>query len=192
MSQVQNIVDVIGSSGALQLIGTGVAAYSDTITVFDIEEAVIQANVVFPSGADGNTLIEIQSGFQKEDGTVVDWDTIPYSQFEVPFYALTGTADATEALRLHDANGGFIVGLIGRRVTNSTNGTSAIVTAFVDSGELVLDTDIFESGNTWIFDTSYKSHLLIATPKIIRVKVTNQDSGSAITTWIQAVLSKQR
>lgn len=193
MAQMQNVVDVIGSSSSLQSVGSGLAVYSSAVTAYETEEAVIQAKVVFPSGADGNTLFEVQAGFLKEgDTTPIDWDTIAYSQFEIPFYALTGAADATEALKLHDANGGFVVGLVGRRVTNSTGSTSAIVTAFVDSGELTLDTDIFVDTNTWIFDTSYKSHLIAATPKIFRVKVTNKDSGSAITTWVQAILSKQR
>lgn len=54
-----------------------------------------------------------------------------------------GTADATEANKLHDADGGFTEDVVGKVVKNLTDDTFAIITAFVDSGELTLDTDIF-------------------------------------------------
>ena len=53
-----------------------------------------------------------------------------------------GAADATEALKLHDADGGFAAGDVGAQIWNTTDNTYALVTAFVDSGELTLDTDI--------------------------------------------------
>ena len=58
----------------------------------------------------------------------------------------TGAADATEALKLHDADGGFVAGMVGATITNTDDDTEAEITAFVDSGELTLDTDIFVSG----------------------------------------------
>ena len=58
----------------------------------------------------------------------------------------TGTADATEANKLHDADGGFTSSDVGAQVWNTTDNTYAKVTAFVDSGELTLDTDIMVNG----------------------------------------------
>ena len=57
-----------------------------------------------------------------------------------------GAADATEAFKLHDADGGFAAADVGATVWNTTDGTYAIVTAFVDSGELTLATDIMANG----------------------------------------------
>jgi hypothetical protein len=64
----------------------------------------------------------------------------------------SGTADATEANKLHDADGGFASTDVGKRIKNTTDTTYANVTAFVDSGELTLDADIFESGETYDLD----------------------------------------
>ena len=62
----------------------------------------------------------------------------------------TGTADATEASKLHDADGGFAAADVGRRVYNTTDKTKAVITGFVDSGELNLDADIMASGEAYI------------------------------------------
>lgn len=66
-----------------------------------------------------------------------------------------GTADATEADKLHDADGDFInKGVeIGSLVENITDSTSASVTAVVDSGELTLDDDIFVDGEDYRIHT---------------------------------------
>jgi len=53
-----------------------------------------------------------------------------------------GTADATEANKLHDADGGFAAGDVGKWVYNSTDYTYTTVVAFVDDGELTLAADI--------------------------------------------------
>jgi hypothetical protein len=66
----------------------------------------------------------------------------------------TSTADATEANKLHDADGGFASGDVGSYVWNSTDSTWTTVTAFVDSGELTLNDDIMASGETYFI---YKS-----------------------------------
>ncbi len=58
----------------------------------------------------------------------------------------TGTADATEANKLHDADGGFAASDVGAQVWNTTDNTYALVTAFVDSGELTLDANIMVNG----------------------------------------------
>ena len=69
---------------------------------------------------------------------------------------LTGTADATEANKLHDADGGFSSDYVGAIVLNTTDNTQAAVTAFVDSGELTLDGDIMESGEDYTL-TAWKT-----------------------------------
>lgn len=65
---------------------------------------------------------------------------------------ITGTADATQANKLHDADGGFSADDVGRSVWNTTDNTSTSVTGFVDSGELNLSADIMASGE------GYKLH----------------------------------
>jgi len=192
MSALVQNVDAIGSSSSFASIAAGTATLSGTIRCDAIEEAVINAAVVLPASPDGNPLFEIQAGYLSSDSVVV-WDTVPYRQFEIDYYTLTGAADATEALKLHDADGAFVVGLVGRKVDNTTDGTTANVTAFVDSGELTLDADIFESGETWLFKRLSKSYLLNCAPlSALRVKCTNKDTAAAITVWVNVALMKQR
>ena len=53
-----------------------------------------------------------------------------------------GVADATEANKLHDADGGFDAGMVGAVVWNTTDNTYTTVSGFVDAGELDLTADI--------------------------------------------------
>lgn len=62
---------------------------------------------------------------------------------------VSGTADATEANKLHDADGGFSADMVGATAYNTTDSTSSIITAFVDSGELTLAGDIFVITETY-------------------------------------------
>jgi len=64
----------------------------------------------------------------------------------------SGTADDTEAYKLHDADGGFVATDVGKIVHNTTDDTYAFVTAYVDAGELTLDSDIFVSGENYDLD----------------------------------------
>ena len=65
----------------------------------------------------------------------------------------SGTADATEAYKLHDADGGFSANDVGKVVKNTTDSTYTYVADYVDSGELTLDDDIFVSGENYsIYD----------------------------------------
>ena len=59
----------------------------------------------------------------------------------------SGAADLDEANKLHDADGGFSADMVGATVYNLTDGTSGKVTAYVDSGELTLDSDVFPDGD---------------------------------------------
>jgi len=60
-----------------------------------------------------------------------------------------GTADATEANKLHDADGGFEAADVGATVWNTTDNTYTTVSAFVDTGELTLADDIMVNGETY-------------------------------------------
>lgn len=64
----------------------------------------------------------------------------------------SGTADATEANKLHDADGGFVATDVGKIVHNTTDDTYTEVTAYVDAGELTLRDDIFISGENYDLD----------------------------------------
>ena len=76
------------------------------------------------------------------------WTRVPLNaesydnQNEFDTTSKLGTADATEANKLHDADGGFAAGDVGKWVYNTTDYTYTTVTAFVDSGELTLAADI--------------------------------------------------
>jgi hypothetical protein len=61
----------------------------------------------------------------------------------------SGTADATEANKLHDADGGFTADMVGATVWNTTDETYTTVSAFVDSGELTLADDIMADTETY-------------------------------------------
>lgn len=71
-----------------------------------------------------------------------------------------GTSDATEANKLHDADGGFVVGMVGSTVTQG--GDTATITGFVDSGELDIDTDIIVSGEAYTINSPVPSTILVA------------------------------
>lgn len=58
----------------------------------------------------------------------------------------SGTADATGANKLHDADGGFEASDVGRMVWNTTDNTYTTVSGFVDAGELDLTGNIMVSG----------------------------------------------
>lgn len=61
--------------------------------------------------------------------------------------AITGTADQDEANKLHDADGAFTVSMVGQVVKNTDDVTEGVITGFVDSGELDLDSDVFPDGD---------------------------------------------
>jgi len=66
----------------------------------------------------------------------------------------TGAADATEANKLHDADGGFASGDVGKWLWNTTDNTYTTIAAFVDSGELTLTDDIMVDGDNYIIYSS--------------------------------------
>ena len=72
---------------------------------------------------------------------------------------VTGTADATEASKLHDADGGFESGDVRAGIWNTTDNTYTIVTGFTDSGELSLADDIMVSGETYVL---YNARFIVA------------------------------
>ncbi len=92
----------------------------------------------------GSLTLDITAGVIYEG---IDRETT--SPFDTPN---SGTADDTEANTLHDADGGFAATDVGKEVHNTTDNTYANVIAFVDSGQLTLDADIFISGETYDLD----------------------------------------
>ena len=70
-------------------------------------------------------------------------------QSEMDVSVKSGTADATQANKLHDADGGFASGDVGATIWNKTDNTYTTVSAFVDSGELTLTDDIMVNGETY-------------------------------------------
>lgn len=66
---------------------------------------------------------------------------------------LAAAADDTEAYMLHDADGGFSANDVGKSVKNTTDSTYTRVVAYVDSGQLELEDDIFVNGEGYqIYD----------------------------------------
>ena len=59
---------------------------------------------------------------------------------------LTGTADAIGTDKLRDTTNPFTTNLLGAIVVNTTDNTIANIIGFVDSGQLLLDADIFPAG----------------------------------------------
>lgn len=70
-------------------------------------------------------------------------------QSEVHSTVKSGAADATEANKLHDADGGFAASDVGAWIWNTTDDTYTQVTGFVDSGELDLEDDIMADGENY-------------------------------------------
>ena len=78
------------------------------------------------------------------------------TQNEFDSSVISGTADATEANKLHDDDGGFSAGDVGKTVWNKTDNTYTTVSGFVDSGELDLTDDIMVDTETYdLFLTQY-------------------------------------
>ena len=63
---------------------------------------------------------------------------------------LSAAADATEANKLHDADGGFEAADVGATIWNTTDNTYTTVSGFVDAGELDLTDDIMINGENYI------------------------------------------
>lgn len=76
---------------------------------------------------------------------------------EMDISLVSGTADATEANKLHDADGGFSAADVGKWVWNTSDNTYTTVAAFVDSGELTLAANIMANGEGY---TLYNSHFV--------------------------------
>ena len=68
--------------------------------------------------------------------------------------AKAGAADATEANKLHDADGGFTATDIGKWLHNTTDDTWTTVSGYVDSGELDLTDDIMADTENYILYSS--------------------------------------
>lgn len=107
---------------------------------------------------------QIFTGSMNTDGTgwVVTQQTFGnfyryYPELQVVDDIIIGTADATGANKLYDADGGFSTSDIGKIVWNTTDNTYTTVSGFVDSGELDLADDIMVNGEgyTLFFPLQY-------------------------------------
>lgn len=131
-------------------------AVDDELYIRDISEAaadeskrITVANLKAANSSARAYASDIQVLSDSEYNTILldneNWDI--GSDFDVT--VKTGAADDTEANKLHDADGGFEAGDVGAQVWNTTDNTYALVTAFVDAGELTLDTDIMVNGENY-------------------------------------------
>jgi len=89
---------------------------------------------------------------------------------------MTGTADATEANKLHDADGGFSAANVGDWLWNTTDNTYATITGYVDSGELDLSTSMMANGEGYVL---YKSHFTATTSGYYTITACVRVSGIA-------------
>jgi len=126
-------------------------------TVIDNAVASIGSSVgylqVFACGADDDLIVLIEDStdnFNADTHTLITFTTANALGAErKAITAKSGEADATEANKLHDADGGFAATDVGKTVWNTTDDTYTTVSAFVDSGELTLTDDIMASGEAY-------------------------------------------
>jgi len=102
-----------------------------------------QALAVVGMSADQPSYLDASYIKLKFDTEVTD------TQNEFNSRLISGTADATEAFKLHDADGGFEASDVGATIHNKTDNTYTTVAAFVDSGELTLTADIMVNTDTY-------------------------------------------
>jgi hypothetical protein len=79
-------------------------------------------------------------------------NVIPSNTVNIPNPAglgLTGTADGTVAGSIVDSTATFTTNLLGAIIVNTTDSTIANVIGFTDNTTLILDADIFISGNEY-------------------------------------------
>ena len=79
-------------------------------------------------------------------------NVIPSDTVNIPNPAglgLTGTADGTGTNKLIDSSANFTTNLLGAIIVNTTDSTTANVIGFTDNTTLILDADIFISGNEY-------------------------------------------
>jgi len=156
---------------------------TDTIDLLTLgyEGVSIYVQPAFIVGALTDELVvEVHSS---PDG-VNDWSGLPLHEFQISGDdAFREAVDATEALKLHDADGAFTPDVVGKLVKNLTDDTFATITAFVDSGELTLDTDIFTDTEEYsIIDTK---PLKIIDYPFVRLAVKRSASTDTIDTTIK-------
>lgn len=145
--------DVLWLNGGLPAWKTPGIADNDPLAVDDAAAASGEHARFTANGLEGIDLVSArayQTNAQtleriKELQVLLDtenWDT----GTDMDITVRTANCDATQAFKLHDADGGFEAGDAGATVWNTTDDTYAMVSAFVDSGELTLDTDIMVNG----------------------------------------------
>lgn len=98
---------------------------------------------------DGTIYTDAFVAIQLEDAIREVSDFEPYEVMEVfEIESRTGTADENKANALvDDASAQFLAADVGKEIYNTTDKTWAVVTAFVDTGELTLSKDIMVDGD---------------------------------------------
>jgi len=106
----------------------------------------------------------------------------------------TGAADATEANKLHDADGGFIADDVGKVLYNTFDDTVTIISGFVDSGELDLTDNIMVDTETYEILPSARGILYIELGNddgsLLPLAVTNTALGGYIFRKVRTARSK--
>ncbi len=98
---------------------------------------------------DGTIYLDAFVAIQLEDAIREVSDYSSYEMMETfKIESRTGTADENKANALvDDASAQFLEADVGKEIYNTTDKTWAVVTAFVDTGELTLSKDIMEDGD---------------------------------------------
>jgi len=111
--------------------------------------ATLQDEVQSELQDDGTVYTDAFVAIQLEDAIREISDYSPYEMMEVfEIESRTGTADEDKANALvDDANAQFLETDVGKVIYNTTDRTWAVVTAFVDTGELTLSKDIMVDGD---------------------------------------------
>lgn len=151
----QNLTSV-GTIGCGTITSTGNVVIADAGNIGSTSDtdaiAISSAGVLNFSGQSG-CLCTLSANQDIKNSTYVRvrFDTEAYDiQNEFNHTTVSGTADATEANKLHDTDAGFTSGLVGAWVHNTSDDTHTTVSGFVDDGELDLTDDIMVNGENYV------------------------------------------
>ncbi len=174
--------DMIGTSSTPTTITTGDSVLSTAANIQNLNRvtgvAVFVRADYAAASPNGNVIVDVMSSPDQDIGHLDSGAFLGTITISNPTIT-TANADATEANKLHDANGGFANTMTGLVVKNTTDGTDATIIAFVDSGELTLSADIFVSGETYKISAIQQETLNINTDaRYLWLRVRNGDSGS--------------
>jgi hypothetical protein len=115
-------------------------------------------------------------------------NVIPSDTVDIPNPAglgTTGVTDNTTVDKLVDSTANFTTNLLGAIVVNTTDNTIANVVGFINSGVLVLDADIFVSGDGYaIYNSDNNQGCAIYIPAQEPANLTVLTVGGDVVTFI--------